>query len=76
MRSSKSSKKQCLKREQEEPNKLDQWLEKVQPKTVWNVMLGISVAISLLITVVVFVIMPTYGVNLLKHVTRTRYCST
>ncbi len=33
-------------------------------------MIGISVAISLLITVVVFVIMPTYSVNLLKHVTK------
>ncbi len=33
-------------------------------------MIGISVAISLLITIVVFVIMPTYSVNLLKHVTK------
>ena len=58
-------------REIEDPSKFDQWLEnKFSPKTVWNVMIGISVAISLLITIVVFVIMPTYSVNLLKHVTK------
>ena len=71
MRSSEILEEAMPEEEQEEPSKFDQWLEnKFSPKTVWNVMLGISVAISLLITVVVFVIMPTYSVNLLKHVTK------
>ncbi|WP_455052504.1 peptide chain release factor N(5)-glutamine methyltransferase [Mogibacterium sp.] len=71
MRSSEILEEAMPEEEQEETSKFDQWLErKFSPKTVWNVMLGISVAISLLITVVVFVIMPTYSVNLLKHVTK------
>ena len=71
MRSSEILEEAMPEEEQEDSSKFDQWLEKkFNPKTVWNVMLGISVAISLLITVVVFVIMPTYSVNLLKHVTK------
>ena len=71
MRSSEILEEAMPEEEIENPSKFDQWLErKFSPKTVWNVMIGISVAISLLITVVVFVIMPTYSVNLLKHVTK------
>ena len=71
MRSSEILEEAMPEEEIEDPSKFDQWLEnKFSPKTVWNVMIGISVAISLLITIVVFVIMPTYSVNLLKHVTK------
>ena len=64
MRSSEILEEAMPEEEIEDPSKFDQWLEnKFSPKTVWNVMIGISVAISLLITIVVFVIMPTYSVT-------------
>ena len=52
-------------------SKLEEWLDrKFGNRTAWNVMLTISVLISLLITIAVFVIFPTYSVNVLKHVTK------
>ena len=52
-------------------SKLEEWLDrKFGNRTAWNVMLTISVLISLLITIAVFVIFPTYSVNMLKHVTK------
>ncbi len=54
-----------------ESSKLEEWLDrKFGNRTAWNVMLTISVLISLLITIAVFVIFPTYSVNVLKHVTK------
>lgn len=53
-----------------EDDKLSRWLEKkFGEKGAWNVMLYSSLVFSLLFTIVVFVIGPTWVVNLCKHFT-------
>lgn len=53
----------------EEPGKLETWLtEKFGSKAVFNLMLYISVVISLVVSIGVFVMLPTWGVGLLGKV--------
>lgn len=56
--------------EQEEPDKLTLWLEKrFGEKGALNLMLYSSVVIAILFTVLVFIIAPTWVVDLCKHFT-------
>ena len=53
-----------------EDDKLSLWLEKrFGEKGAWNVMLYASVVIALLLTVGIFIILPTAAVNWLGHIT-------
>ena len=53
-----------------EDDKLSLWLEKkFGKKGAWNVMLYSSVIFAILFTVVIFIIGPTWVVNLAKHIT-------
>lgn len=56
--------------EPEEESKFEAWInKKFGDRGAWNVLLAISLFISIVITVVVFVIFPTFAVNTLKHAT-------
>ena len=55
-----------------EEDKLTLWLEKkFGEKGAWNVMLYASVVLALLLTVGIFIILPTAAVNWLGHVTQS-----
>ena len=50
----------------EEPGKFEKWMtDKFGQKATWNFLMTMSVILAMLITVVVFVIFPTWAVNLL-----------
>lgn len=52
--------------EREKPSKLEQKInDKFGPKAAWNFMMISAVAVALLITIVAFVLMPTWAVNYL-----------
>lgn len=52
---------------EEEPGAAEQWLEKkFGPKAVWNIMMGLSVAIAILATLLIFIVFPTVAVNWLR----------
>lgn len=56
--------------ELEESGKFEEWLNRrFGEKGAWNAVLVISLFISILITLIVFVIFPTFAVNILKRVT-------
>lgn len=57
--------------DEEEPGKFEAWLDrKFGEKAAWNIMIYISVIISLAITILVFVLFPTVAVNWLGHFTK------
>ena len=56
--------------EEEEPGKFEKWLnEHFGEKTVWNVLIGMSVVFALIFSVGIFILMPTVVVNFLGHFT-------
>lgn len=53
----------------EKPSKLEQKInEKFGPKAAWNFMMFLAVAMALIITIVVFVLLPTFAVNFLAKI--------
>lgn len=56
----------------EEPGKVEEWLNKTFGKrTAWDIMMAFSVLFALMITMVVFVILPTWSMNLLRGVIKS-----
>ena len=56
--------------EEEEPGKFEKWLNAhFGEKTVWNVLIGISVVFALIFSVGIFILMPTVVVNFLGRFT-------
>lgn len=54
----------------EEPSRFEQWLNrKFGPKAAWNFLVMAAVVFALIITIAVFIILPTVVVSLLKFVT-------
>ena len=54
----------------EEPGKIEKWLEEhFSEKAVWNMLMTISVVLAFVISIAVFVIFPTIAVNWVKHIT-------
>ena len=57
----------------EEPSRFEQWLNrKFGPKAAWNFLVMAAVVFALIITIAVFIILPTVVVSLLKFVTNWR----
>ncbi|MBQ8152016.1 MAG: DUF1385 domain-containing protein [Firmicutes bacterium] len=56
--------------EEYKPSRFEQWIEdKFGSKALWNFMLYSSVIIAVILSVGLFIILPTWVVNLMKHVT-------
>ena len=56
--------------EEYEPSRFEKWIEeKFGSKALWNFMLYTSVAIAIVFALGLFVILPTWVVNLMKHFT-------
>lgn len=52
--------------EEEEPSRFEKWLDRVFGEKIMNVIMGIAMVLGLLLAVVLFFMLPTWLVNLMK----------